>query len=70
MQDDASSSGRTGQPLRDAQQPIESISGRCSEPAGPQQAAADGSDLSAQIVSVQTMPPNSRRVPRLARIFS
>ena len=67
MQDEASS---TGQPLRDAQQTIESLSGRCSKPAGPQQTAADGSALSAQMASVRTMPPNSTRIPRLARILS
>ena len=61
MQYDASSSGTTGQPLRDAQQPIESLSGRCSGPAGPQQTAADGSALSAQMASVRIMPPNSTR---------
>ena len=70
MQDYASSSGSTGQPLRDAQQPIEFLSGRCSEPAGPQQTTADGSALSAQMASVRTMPPNSSRIPHLARIFS
>ena len=45
MQDDASSVSSTGQPLRDTQQPIVSLSGRCSGPAGSQQTATDVVDV-------------------------